>query len=245
MTTSTNERTPPATAASPFNDEELEALNAAFEKKSPHEIIAWGTERFMPDVAVACSFGGASGMAILDMALRLNLDVPVFYLDTDFLFAETYETLRRSIEHYGFSPVRVHGGLSPEAQAAAHGEALWLRDPDLCCELRKVRPQKAFMEGKRLWITGLRRDQGDSRKDTPIVTWNEKFGLVKLNPLANWSEKQVWAYIVANSVPYNALLDQGFRSIGCTHCTRAVGDDEEARAGRWDGFNKTECGLHT
>jgi phosphoadenosine phosphosulfate reductase len=244
MTISTSKLTPPP-AVAPFTDDELRALNAEFEEKTPQEIIAWGVERFMPDVAVACSFGGASGMAILDMALRVRTDVPVFYLDTDFLFAETYETLKRSIERYAFEPVRVHGGITPLAQAAAYGDQLWLRDPDLCCELRKVQPQKAFMQGKRLWVTGLRRDQGDSRKDTPIVTWNEKFALVKLNPLANWSEKQVWAYIVENSVPYNPLLDQGFRSIGCTHCTRAVGDDEEARAGRWEGFSKTECGLHT
>lgn len=243
--TTTTEVTPPALALPPFSEDEFRALNAAFEQQSPQEIIAWGIERFMPDVAVACSFGGASGMAILDMALRVRTDVPVFYLDTDFLFAQTYETLKRSIERYGFEPRRVHGGLTPQAQATLHGEELWLRDPDLCCEIRKVQPQKAFMQGKRLWITGLRRDQSDSRKDTPIVTWNDKFGLVKLNPLANWTEKQVWAYIVANSVPYNPLLDQGFRSLGCTHCTRPVGDDEEARAGRWDGFSKTECGLHT
>ena len=134
--------------------------------------------------------------------------------------------------------------MTPEAQAEEHGPALWDRDPDLCCEIRKVEPNRRALEGKRAWISGLRRDQ-TGREETPAILWDEKFQLVKVNPLVNWDEKLLWSYIFERGLPYNTLLDHGYPSIGCTNCTRAVAPGEDPRAGRWSGFDKLECGLHT
>ena len=178
------------------------------------------------------------------MLMKINSGVPVFYIDTEFLFPETYALRDEAAKRYGFQPLAFKTNLTPEMQAQHYGETLWTKDPDLCCELRKVRPTAQALGGKRAWIAGLRRDQGDSRKDIPIVSWDTKYDLVKINPLANWTDKQVWAYILGNRVPYNKLQDQGYPSIGCTYCTRAVAPGEDARAGRWPEFDKTECGIN-
>jgi phosphoadenosine phosphosulfate reductase len=130
-------------------------------------------------------------------------------------------------------------------QAAEYGEALWERDPDRCCELRKVIPQRELLKGFDAWITGLRRDQASTRKTTPVVARDNKFGIAKIAPLARWDERDVWRYIYEHDVPYNQLHDRGYPSIGCTNCTRTVAPGEDPRAGRWSGFAKTECGLHT
>jgi phosphoadenosine phosphosulfate reductase len=128
-------------------------------------------------------------------------------------------------------------------QAEQHGPELWTRDPDLCCELRKVEPNYRALEDKTAWISGMRRDQSKTRARVALVDWDEKFSLVKLNPLAAWSEKQVWAYIMANDVPYNPLHDRGYPSIGCTNCTKPVRPGDDPRSGRWAGFDKEECGI--
>jgi len=223
--------------------QDLADLNARFESADPREIVAWTVESFGDGLSVGASFGGASGMAILHMVAALKPNVHVFVLDTDYLFEETYETMRRSVPALGLTNLNIYKSrLSHEQQAADHGSALWMRDPDLCCELRKIEPNRRALEGKTCWVSGLRRDQSEGRADTPIVAWNDKFGIVKLNPLANWSEKQTWEYILANKIPYNPLLDQGYSSIGCYNCTIP---GVQGRAGRWQGFEKDECGLHT
>jgi phosphoadenosine phosphosulfate reductase len=183
-------------------------------------------------------------MVLLDMVMQLEPATPVFYLDTGFLFPETHQLIAEATSKYGISPVAVHPALSVAEQAAQYGEALWARDPDRCCELRKVTPQRQNLKGFDAWITGLRRDQTATRQATPVVQWDRKFGLAKINPLATWDEREVWRYIAAHDVPYNRLHDQGYPSIGCTNCTRPVAAGEDARAGRWSGFTKTECGLH-
>jgi phosphoadenosine phosphosulfate reductase len=222
---------------------ELDVLAARFEAAEPQEIVRWAVETFGDGLSVGASFGGASGMAILHMAAELKPNVHVFVLDTDYLFEETHETMRRSIPALGLTNVQSYKSqLTHEEQAAKHGAALWMRNPDLCCELRKVEPNGRALEGKTAWISGLRRDQSDGRRDTPIVSWNEKFGVVKVNPLANWDEAATWKYVVEHKIPYNPLLDRGYTSIGCYNCTvRGV----QGRAGRWQGFEKVECGLHT
>jgi phosphoadenosine phosphosulfate reductase len=134
--------------------------------------------------------------------------------------------------------------LTPSQQSEKYGDALWSRDPDACCAIRKVEPNERALAGKRAWISGIRRDQTKQRAGMDIVEWDEKFGLVKINPLANWTESQVWKYILDNGVPYNELHDRNYPSIGCTHCTTAVVPGEDPRSGRWQGFDKTECGLH-
>ncbi len=224
--------------------EQLESAAAELEGRTPQQAIAWAVAEYSPHLALACSFGGVSGMALLDMAVHIDPGIEVFYLDTGVLFPETYATIERAIERYGIRPVGYRSLLSLEEQAARHGEALWSRDPDLCCELRKVEPNRRALQGKRAWLSGLRRDQGATRRDTPVVEWDAKFGLVKVNPLASWTERQVWAYIVENHVPYNPLHDRGYPSIGCVPCTRPVAAGKDPRSGRWQGFEKTECGLH-
>ena len=139
---------------------------------------------------------------------------------------------------------KVHSFLSPQEQERQHGPALWTRDPDRCCALRKVEPLRRKLHELRAWITSIRRDQTSFRATARKVEWDAKFGLVKVNPIADWSSEQVWRYLYDHNVPYNPLHNQNFPSIGCTHCTRAIGPGEDARAGRWSGFAKTECGLH-
>jgi phosphoadenosine phosphosulfate reductase len=134
--------------------------------------------------------------------------------------------------------------ITPSEQAKRHGDALWARDPDACCAIRKVEPNERALAGKRAWISGIRRDQSKTRSDVQIVEWDERFGLVKVNPLAAWTEADVWKYILEHNVPYNELHDRNYPSIGCTHCTRAVNPGDDPRSGRWQGFDKIECGLH-
>jgi phosphoadenosine phosphosulfate reductase len=168
----------------------------------------------------------------------------VFTLDTDFLFPETYALIDTIEKQYGLEVERTRPEYTPEAQAEKFGAALWGSHPDQCCNIRKVEPLKKHLSGLQAWVTGVRRDQAPTRANTKKLEWDAKFGLVKLNPLADWTSPQVWDYIRENSVPYNPLHDQNYPSIGCTYCTRPVMPGEDPRAGRWSGFNKTECGLH-
>jgi phosphoadenosine phosphosulfate reductase len=242
--TDTLQATAPPAEAEFWSAERLDEINARLAGTDPQATLEWAIDTFGHDVALACSFGGVSGMALLDMVMRIDPRVPVFYIDTDVLFPETYATRDRAAGRYGFRPLAFTAELTLAEQAERHGEALWARDPDACCAIRKVAPNQRALEGRRAWISGLRRDQSETRREIRRVEWDAKFGLVKINPLVDWTEKQVWAYVVANDVPYNPLHDRGYPSIGCTHCTRPVAPGEDPRAGRWSGFGKTECGLH-
>lgn len=231
------------TLARPSRDV-LDELNARLADRTPQEIIAWSMEEHGAGLTLACSFGGVSGMALLDMATKLDPAISVFYIDTDFLFPQTQALRERAVERYGIRPKGYRSMLSPAEQAARFGDRLWERNPDACCTMRKVEPNGRALEGRTAWITGLRRDQASTRREVQPVMWDEKFGLYKISPLAFWDEQQVWRYIFAHDVPYNPLHDEGYPSLGCTHCTRAVGQGEDARAGRWSGTAKVECGLH-
>lgn len=233
------------TQANAYTTEQLARWSADMEERSAPDILRWAVDEFFPDLTMACSFGGPSGMVLLDMIAQIEPRVEVFYLDTEFLFPETYETRDRAMERYGITPVAYESKLTPERQAAEYGDELWLRDPDLCCALRKVEPNARALEGKRAWVTGIRRDQGSGRADAQVVQWDEKFGLVKVLPLARWTEGDVWSYIVRHDVPYNPLHDSNYPSIGCTYCTKPVVKGADPRSGRWQGTDKTECGIHT
>jgi phosphoadenosine phosphosulfate reductase len=233
------------TRAPRFSKEELAKISEGFEGKHPEEILRWAFDTFGDRVALAQSFGGASGAVLMDIAVKLKPSVKVFYLETDFLFPETYANIEEAKRRYGIQPVAYKSKLTPEQQAAQFGPELWKRDPDRCCDLRKVEPNVRALQGLDAWITGIRRDQAGTRAAIGIVEWNEKFGLVKINPVAHWDKKQIWDYILKHRVPYNVLLDKGYKSIGCTYCTRPVGANEDERAGRWAGTDKIECGLHT
>lgn len=213
------------------------------EQWSAEAVLRWGLEAFHPGVAIASSFG-AEDVVLIDIASRVRKDVRIFTLDTDFLFPETYDLIGRISSRYGVHVDRVRPELGPEQQAERHGEALWSREPDQCCDLRKVQPLQKALFGLHAWVTGVRRQQSPTRAHTKKIESDHRFGLVKLNPLADWTSENVWDYIRRYDVPFNPLHQQGYRSIGCTHCTRPVAEGEDERAGRWAGFNKTECGLH-
>jgi phosphoadenosine phosphosulfate reductase len=223
---------------------ELEQINSAFRGRSTEDLLDWATVEFGDRIALTCSFSGASGMVLLDMVARLDRATPVIFLDTDLLFPETYALAEAAARRYGVTIERRHPALSLEAQAQLAGDRLYKRDPDRCCGIRKVAPLAEALAPYDAWISGIRRDQSATRATTQLVQWSARHGLLKFNPLAFWSEREVWAYIVANDVPYNPLLDQGYSSIGCVPCTRPAGAGDDARAGRWAGFAKIECGIH-
>lgn len=224
--------------------DDLPRIAADLESSTPREILAWAIETYMPRITLACSFGGPSGMVLLDMVMELDATVPVFYLDTRFLFPETYALLKEASRRYNITPKALRPGISVARQAEQYGDELWARDPDRCCEIRKVLPQQRALKHFDAWITGIRRDQSSTRRATPVVEWDAKFGLAKISPLANWSEREVWQYVSTHKLATNALHEHGYPSIGCTHCTRPISAGEDLRAGRWSGFDKTECGLH-
>ena len=223
-------------------DQIAEVQNLA-DSWTPQRTLSWAFDTFGNSVAISSAFG-AEGMVLIDMASRLRKNFRLFTVDTEFLFPETYNLMDRIEEKYGIAIEKVFSVLSPEEQEQSHGDALWSRDPDLCCNLRKVEPLRRKLGELKAWITSIRRDQTSARAEARRIEWDAKFGLVKVNPIVDWSSKQVWRYIHDHAVPYNTLHDQDYPSIGCTHCTRAVGAGEDPRAGRWPGFAKTECGLH-
>jgi phosphoadenosine phosphosulfate reductase len=208
------------------------------EELDARELLSYMVERFHPRLAVACSFQKEASV-MLDLVLRIAPDVRVFTLDTHVLFPETYETWKRVEERYGIE-VAVYQGASLGRQAAMHGDRLWERDPNKCCDLRKVRPLQRALADVDAWVAGVRRSQSAARARTPKLAWDARHRRWKASPLADWSEADVWRYIVEHDLPYNPLHDQGYESIGCTHCTTPGA----GREGRWAGSEKTECGLH-
>lgn len=227
--------------------DELAAVSVSLETRTPQEILAWSADTYRPRLALATAFG-AEGCVLIAMLAEIGAAdaVHLFNLDTGYQFTETLETRERLQDKYG---VFVHLVPPKEAVHAAEAESpdpLYVRDLDRCCFLRKVVPLREYMAAGDFaaWISAIRRDQTPDRAGQPLVGWDAKFGLAKINPLANWSKRDVWEYITKNDVPYNPLMDQGFPSIGCWPCTRAVGAGEDERAGRWAGRAKTECGLH-
>jgi len=212
-------------------DTDVEALSAG-------EVIDAALERLHPSMALACSFQKEESV-ILDMLLEREPRARVFTLDTHVLFPESYALWRELEQRYGIR-IEVFEGPSLGRQAATHGEALWERNPDLCCSIRKIAPLAEALSGLDGWITGVRRDQAPSRATTPKLGWDDRHELWKASPLADWTDDDVWAYVRERDLPVNPLHDRGYASIGCTHCT-APGDGRE---GRWSGTGKTECGLH-
>ena len=215
---------------------------------TPEEIVAWTVRRFAgQSLAVSTSFG-LEGCALVDMIARHGVSLPVIYLDTMFLFPETYALRDRMVARYPHLRFENRGTtLTPEEQDAQFGPELWRRDPDRCCALRKVEPMRRALAGVDVWITGLMRSQGGERAALRELQWNDAYGLIQVNPLAGWDRRHVWDYVRAHDVPYNELHERGYPTLGCTHCTTPVagiGPRDYSRAGRWAGTDKTECGLH-
>jgi phosphoadenosine phosphosulfate reductase len=223
--------------------EDIPRLQIAAETWSPAQVLKWAFETFGESVAISSAFG-AEGMVLIDTASRVQGNFRLFTVDTEFLFPETYNLMDEVERRYSISIERVFPLLSPGEQERALGPALWQRNPNQCCNFRKVEPLRRKLSELRAWITSIRRDQTATRSGAGKIEWDEKFGLVKINPIADWTSIQVWKYIREHDIPYNELHDRSYPSIGCTHCTRAVRPGEDPRAGRWSGYSKTECGLH-
>lgn len=230
-------------AAAPLTAADIARLADEFEDQSPEQIVRWAVQTFHPRLTLACSFG-FEDMMLADLLHRLQPGADVFYLDTGLLFPETYALRDKAVGRYDLTFRRMMPQQTVAEQASSHGDNLWEREPDRCCGLRKVEPLGRALHGYDAWITGLRREQSPTRAGIRVIEWDERFGLVKLNPLAALTAKDVWRYVTDHDVPYNELHDRGYPSIGCWPCTRAVRPGEDARAGRWAGQVKTECGLH-
>jgi len=175
---------------------------------------------------------------------KVNKNVEVFYIDTGVLFKETYELKNQLESHYDMKFKRFSTQIPIEQQRELYGDELWNRDPNLCCNIRKVMPLKKALSSYEVWITGIRKSQTELRQDSNSIEYDERYNVTKINPLINWSHEQVWDYIKENKLPYNKLHKEGYPSLGCTHCTTSVKSGEDDRAGRWRGSGKTECGLH-
>ncbi len=222
---------------------DYQALNTHFETAAPQEILRWAAAQFGSQLAVVTSFQ-PTGIVTLHMLQDIAPDVTVMTLDTGLLFPETYALMDEIEARLKLNLIRVRPAQTVEQQAAAYGDQLWRSDADRCCNLRKTVPLKDALAGYGAWITGLRRDQSEGRKSTPIVSWDKRNNLLKLSPLANWTERMVWTYLDAYELPYNPLHDQNYFSIGCAPCTQPVAPGDDVRAGRWAGLSKIECGIH-
>ncbi len=237
------------TASKSLQPGEIRSLNEQFARQPTEEILAWAWQRFGNRAAVGTSFQGA-GLVILDLAKKSGLPFPAFTLDTGLLFPETLALKQRLEDFFGIRIEALTPDLTVEEQADINGPELWKRNPDLCCTIRKVMPLRDKLCDLGCWITGLRRQQSASRAAIGIVElylFDEASGqeIVKLNPMAKWTREEVWQYLRQHHIPYNPLHDRGYGSIGCQPCTRSTGNGEHERAGRWTGFNKVECGIHT
>lgn len=223
---------------------DLEQIKVLAETWKPEQVLSWAFATYGDKVALATGMG-VEGMAMLDMAWRINPRLKVFTGDTEFLFPETYDLIDRVEKRYGIKIERLYSELTPQEQEKEFGAKLWARDPDQCCAIRKVEPLRRKLSTLDAWVTAIRRTQTAERTGVRKVDWDAKFNVIKISPVADWTREQVWSYVVKNDVPYNELHNRNYPSIGCMHCTRAVRPGEDQRAGRWAGFGKTECGLHT
>ncbi len=229
--------------------DQLRLLGEEFENAPLEEILRWCWERFGTRAAIGTSFQGA-GLVVLHTAHQAGLHFPVFTIDTGLLFPETLDLKRKLEDRYGIEIESLKPEQSVDEQAREHGPELWKRLPDLCCTMRKVLPLQKKLAELDTWITGVRRQQADSRTGAKIIEVY-KFDvlrdrhIIKLNPMAGWTRDRVQSFLKQHKIPTNPLLEQGYRSIGCVPCTHPVAEGQDERAGRWTGFDKSECGIHT
>ena len=225
------EPAPSATVVS-FDDDELAELNAEFERLPASKIIQWAVDSFAPHLSLSASMQDA---VLIDLATKVDPAIEVVFIDTGYHFPETLETVEVVRRRYGLN-LRIMT-VQPFA------EDLWRIDPENCCSSVKVGQLDRALAGKVAWMSGLRRSEAETRASAPIVGRDLR-GLIKVNPIATWTDADVAYYIEANDVPRNPLLDRGYLSIGCEPCTTLPSDPDDPRSGRWNGQDKTECGLH-
>lgn len=212
--------------------QELAELSAEFESAPAGKVITWALERFGPKVSLACSFQDA---VIVDLAVAANPGIEVVFLDTRAHFPETLAYVETIRERYD---------LNLTTTTPVEGAEEWPCGSDRCCEFRKVRPLKQALQGQEAWMTGVKRLDAPTRAAAPIVSFDENWGMVKINPLATWTDQDIAGYEADHGIPRHPLLSQGYLSIGCAPTTRPVAPGEDPRAGRWSGSDKVECGLH-
>lgn len=227
-----------------MNPTQIADAAAKLEGKTPLEILKWAADTYQDKLAIGTSLG-AEAIVIMDMAVQVAPRVPFIFLDTGFHFGDTLALLDTLKKRYNLNLITAKTDMSVEAQAAEHGDQLYFREPSKCCDIRKVEPMRKALKPYEAWVTGMRRDQTAMRAGLQHAEWDGKFGLLKISPILNWTHDQVWEYIRSKGLPYNRLHDMGYPSIGCAPCTKPVKPGEDPRAGRWAGFDKSECGLHT
>jgi phosphoadenosine phosphosulfate reductase len=227
-----NLRTTAVRPTGAFSAAELAAVSEALEAATASEVVAWAVEQFHPALSLTSSMTDA---VLIDLAVRVEPSIEVVFIDTGYHFPETLQTMERVRRHYGLN-LRV-------MTVAHHDEELWKVDPENCCSAVKVGQLDRALAAKAAWMSGLRRAESPARTAAPIVAHDVR-GLVKVNPLATWTDHDVDRYIADHDVPVNPLLRQGYHSIGCAPCTAPAQDGSGLRSGRWQGSDKTECGLH-
>lgn len=224
--------------------DQLERVSGHLEGAQPQEIIQWAVDTYGDRLALSASFGGGEGMALVDMISKISNKVTILTIDTGFIFQATAQFREEVMRHYKLPIEVLRPALTLEEQVEKYGEQMRTCTPDLCCQIRKIEPLKRALTRYDAWMTGIRREQTPQRAGTRVAAWEERYGAAKIAPLATWTDEQVWDYIREHNVPVNPLLHQGYKSIGCEPQTRPVHDDEDPRAGRWSGLDKTECGIH-
>ncbi|WP_077324335.1 phosphoadenylyl-sulfate reductase [Virgibacillus siamensis] len=228
-----------------FTGDPFKDLSPSDDTKGASRILQWAYDSYGDSIVYACSFG-AEGVVLIDLISKVKPEAEIIFLDTEIHFQETYDLIDKIRNKYPELHIRMKKPeLTLDKQAEKYGSALWERDPNQCCFIRKIKPLEEALTGKPAWISGLRREQSLFRSKTDFVNKDDRFKSIKVCPLIHWTWEDVWAYIQENEIPYNELHNQGYPSIGCIPCTHSVTDSEDPRAGRWTGFNKTECGMHT
>ncbi|HEY1192220.1 MAG TPA: phosphoadenylyl-sulfate reductase [Gemmata sp.] len=225
--------------------EEIAEANERLLTAPPQEVLRWASDRFSPRLLMATAFG-AEGCCLIHMLAEIQPQVRLINLETGYQFPETLELRERIKARYGLEVEYIYPERTVAEYEAEHGGPLHPHRPDQCCHDRKILPLRRAVEriDPLAWISAIRKDQTADRGKAAVVQWDAKFSLVKLNPLLNWTKKDVWGFIYKHDVPYNPLHDRDYPSIGCWPCTRPVAAGEDDRAGRWAGKVKKECGLH-
>jgi phosphoadenosine phosphosulfate reductase len=214
--------------------------------KGAKSVLEWAYSSYPEDQIVYASSFGAEAIVLIDLIQQVKPDAHIVFLDTGLHFPETYEVINKIEERFPSLKIeRKLPKLTLDEQREQYGSALWKREPNQCCNIRKVIPLRETLTAKQAWISGLRREQSPTRANTEFLNKDDKFQNIKICPLIHWTWDEVWAYIKEKDLPYNTLHDQNYPSIGCFPCTQPVSADGDSRAGRWVGSGKTECGLHT
>lgn len=226
-----------------FDTEKIETLSAEFEDKTPQEIITWAVDSFCPRIAMSSSFQTQS-VPLLHIVSQIHPSMQILFINTRYHFWETLFFREQLASDLNLNVVDLYPDEAWTGFFQRYGEDLPQQDPDLCCFIRKVQPMQRALEGMRAWITGIRRDQTPERAKANIIELR-KDGLIKINPLLNWTRNDILEYANANDLPEHPLTSKGYTSIGCVFCTRPVSSGGGDRSGRWEGSGKTECGLHT